>query len=41
MKKFNFKQGPLLGQKLKKIENEWLENKFNISEEKVAEIVNN
>ena len=41
MEKFNIKEGPFLGQILKKIEKNWIENQFKISEEKINEILNN
>ena len=41
MEKFKIEEGPFLGQKLKQIEKQWLENKFKISEQKITEIVNN
>ena len=41
MEKFKIKEGPFLGQKLKQIEKQWVENKFKISEQKITEIVNN
>ena len=41
MEKFKIQEGPFLGQKLKQIEKQWIENKFNISEKKISEIVNN
>ena len=40
MEKFNIKEGPSLGQALKKIEKQWMDNQFKISEEKISEIVN-
>ena len=41
MEKFNLKEGPIIGQTLKKIEKQWIENKFHISEEKISKIVKN
>ena len=41
MEKFKIQEGPFLGQKLKQIEKQWVENKFNISEKKISEIINN
>ena len=35
MKKYNLKEGKELGQKLKHLENLWVENSFNISEKEV------
>ena len=41
MEKFNLKEGPIVGQILKKIEKQWIENQFQISEDKISKIVNN
>ena len=41
MKKFNISEGKLLGIKLKKIEEKWINNNLNISEEEVAQIMEN
>ena len=35
MEKYNLKEGRELGQKLKYLENLWVENSFNISEKEV------
>ncbi len=40
MEKFNIKEGPYLGQILKKIEKNWIENQFKINDEKIKEIIN-
>ena len=40
MEKFNIKEGPYLGQILKKIEKNWMENQFKINDEKIKEIIN-
>ena len=40
MEKFNIKEGPSVGHTLKKIEKQWMDNQFKISEEKISEIVN-
>ena len=41
MKKFNIPEGKQLGAKLKKIEEEWVKNNFQISDKQVSQIVNN
>ena len=41
MQKFNFKEGRELGQKLKNIEELWLNNSFSISEKEIEKIVKN
>ena len=41
MKKFNIPEGKQLGQKLKTIEEEWVNNNFKISDKQVDNIVNN
>ena len=40
MEKFNIKEGPSVGHALKQIEKQWMDNQFEISEEKISEIVN-
>ena len=39
MEKYNISEGKLLGFKLKKIEEKWLNNNLNVSEEEIREIV--
>ena len=39
MQKFNLKEGRELGQKLKNIEELWLNNSFSISEKEIEKIV--
>jgi len=41
MTKYNIPEGKELGEKLKKIENKWVDNNFEISETEVQEIINN
>ena len=41
MTKYNIPEGKKLGDKLKKIENKWVDNNFKISEMEVQEIINN
>ena len=41
MKKYNIIEGKELGNKLKKIEELWVNNSFNISENEVQKIMNN
>ena len=41
MEKFNIPEGKQLGVKLKKIEEEWVKNNFQISDKQVSQIVNN
>ncbi len=41
MTKYNIPEGKNLGDKLKKIENKWADNNFQISEAEVQEIINN
>jgi len=41
MKKYNISEGKKLGDKLKKIEESWVNNNFQISEEEVQKIINN
>ena len=41
MSKYNLKEGRSLGNKLKLIEKEWVENNFQISDQQVENIVNN
>ena len=41
MTKYNIPEGKALGDKLKKIENKWVENNFKISETEVQKIINN
>jgi poly(A) polymerase len=39
--KFNIPEGKILGDKLKQIEQEWIKNDFQISEDQVKSIVQN
>ena len=39
LKKLGFPEGPLIGKMLKKIENAWVSNNFNISDEEVYRII--
>ena len=41
MTKYNIPEGKELGEKLKKIENKWVDNHFKISETEVQKIINN
>ena len=41
MTKYNIPEGKELGEKLKKIENQWIDNNFQISESEVQKIINN
>ena len=41
MKKYEIPEGKLLGEKLKRIEEEWVKNNFQISDQQVNNIVNN
>ena len=41
MTKYNIPEGKKLGEKLKKIENKWVDNNFKISETEVQKIINN
>ena len=41
MKKYEIPEGKLLGEKLKRIEEEWVKNNFKISDQEVDSIVNN
>ncbi len=41
MTKFNIPEGKQLGLKLKLIEEEWVKNNFNISDEQVNNIIEN
>ena len=41
MKKFNFPEGKELGEKLRCIENHWIENDFKITEDEIEKIVKN
>ena len=41
MEKYNISEGKELGSKLKKIEETWVNNNFQISEKEVQKIVNN
>ena len=41
MKKYEIPEGKLLGEKLKKIEEEWIKNNFKITDEQVNNIINN
>ena len=39
MKKFDFSEGKELGEKLRRIENHWIENDFKITEDEIEKIV--
>ena len=41
MKKYEIPEGKQLGEKLKKIEEEWIKNNFKITDEQVNNIINN
>ena len=41
MKKYEIPKGKLIGEKLKRIEEEWVKNNFKISDQEVDSIVNN
>ena len=41
MKKYRISEGKQLGEKLKIIEKEWVENNFKISDQQVENIINN
>ena len=41
MDKYHIKEGKLLGIKLKKIEEKWIDNDFIISEKEIDQILNN
>ena len=41
MKKYEIPEGKQLGEKLKKIEKEWVKNNFKISDQQVENIINN
>ena len=41
MKKYEIPEGKLIGEKLKRIEEEWVKNNFKISDQEVDSIVNN
>ena len=41
IEKFNYKEGKELGDKLKEIEEFWVENSFKISEEELNKIIKN
>jgi len=41
MKKFDFSEGKELGEKLRRIENHWIENDFKITEDEIEKIVKN
>ena len=41
MKKYEMPEGKLLGEKLKRIEEEWVENNFKISYQEIDSIVKN
>ena len=38
-KEFALKEGEVLGRTLKLLENDWIENNFQISEQKIAKII--
>ena len=39
MEKYNNPEGKLLGVKLKKIEEKWIDGNFNVSEKEIAQIL--
>ena len=41
MSKYGIPEGKILGDKLKLIENKWIENNFQISEKQIETIINN
>ena len=41
MDKYDISEGKLLGNKLKKIEEKWINNEFNISEEEIVNLIKN
>ena len=41
MSKYDIPEGKMLGEKLKLIENKWIENNFQISEKQIEHIINN
>ena len=41
MKKYEIPEGKLLGEKLKKIEDEWVKNDFKLSDQQVENIIYN
>ena len=41
MSKFNIPEGKILGDKLRLIENEWVSNNFQISDQEVENIIHN
>ena len=41
IEKFNYKEGKQLGEKLKEIEEFWIENSFKISDEELKKIIKN
>ena len=41
MEKYNISEGKLLGIKLKKIEEKWINNDFKVSEKEVAQVLEN
>ena len=41
MKKYEIPEGKLIGEKLKRIEEEWVKNNFKISDQEIDIIVNN
>ena len=41
MSKYNITEGKLLGTKLKKIEEKWIDNDFKISEKEINQLVEN
>ena len=41
MDKYNIPEGKKLGIMLKKIENKWLDNNFQISEKEIKKLINN
>ena len=40
MEKYDIQEGEILGNKLKKIEEEWINNNFQLSEKQINKIVN-
>ena len=41
MEKYNISEGKKLGEKLKKIEEKWIDNSFNLSEKEISEVLRN
>jgi len=41
IEKYNYSEGKLLGEKLKKIEEKWIDNNFKVSEKEVEQLLKN